>query len=422
MSEAEAAPVSNATFARDLGISVLALLASGVLLIAVLLAYTSFQLPPGSEFIHAKHIVGSQLRPVIGSAEKDQQGIKITGLQTYGDTQNTIVSAHTTFRAENYHFLHYRLAGLQPGIQLHLIWRTADRPRSLNTTVLNRNIGSAATFDLTVNPDWRGTVTEIGIHVSGDLRGTPLRIPELVLQPYGWRAQLASLWSNWTSFRGWSQRSINFLYGTSDPRMLSPTVVAALWSGLALALVLVLALIWKQHHLVRYGAALLIPWMAVDLLWQAELSTQLDDTRHLFRGKTMQQRHLASTDSAIYRYAQRLKHGVLPDADSRIFLLHDSTGHNFQRLKTQYYLLPANIYNYGRFPPTETVRPGDFILVLGSIPGLTFDSHRHLLTWPRGQTITVEQVDNDPLGQLYRVLPQNAPGPKVPDQAVRGGA
>lgn len=119
------------------------------------------------------------------------------------------------------------------------------------------------------------------------------------------------------------------------------------------------------------------------LLWQGELETQLNETTYLFAGKTQHEKHLAETDSELYSYAQHLKGEVLPKPCVRIFLLHNSRGHNYTRLRTQLHLLPHNIYNYGRRPQIKHTRPGDYILVLGTIPGLNFNPKRSILTWGR---------------------------------------
>lgn len=151
------------------------------------------------------------------------------------------------------------------------------------------------------------------------------------------------------------------------------------------------------------GVALLVPWLALDMLWQRELNLQFDETRYLFDGKTMDERHLVDQDSEIYRYAKRLKEEVLPAAPSRVFILHDSAGHNYERLKTQYYLLPHNIYNYGQYPLVNAIRPSDFILMLGDIPGLSYQHALGQLAWGESSTLKVSPLDSDKKGQLFRV-------------------
>ena len=124
----------------------------------------------------------------------------------------------------------------------------------------------------------------------------------------------------------------------------------------------------------------------------------------------MDERHLADEDSEIYSYAKRLKTEVLPAKPSRIFILHESLEHDYDRLKTQFYLLPHNIYNYGRFPEKQAVANGDYILVMGTIPGLTYNEATGKLQWKEGQNLDVTLLDRSERGLLFTIS-----GPGVRD-------
>ena len=125
---------------------------------------------------------------------------------------------------------------------------------------------------------------------------------------------------------------------------------------------------------------------------------------------------MVDADKHIYEYSQRLEKESLPTSNSRIFVLHNSQGLNYDRLKTQYYLLPHNIYNYGSLPPSRGVRPGDYILALGDLPDLRFLPDKNLLTWPANKQLDVNLVDDDPLGNLYVVAP---PATNVPSMGIK---
>ena len=167
----------------------------------------------------------------------------------------------------------------------------------------------------------------------------------------------------------------------------------------------------RGDPLLILGSTILIPWLTIDLLWQHELDTQQAETRYLFSEKTMNERHLVDEDSDIYRYANRLKMSVLPQTASRLFILHDSVEHNYERLKTQFYLLPHNIYNYGRFPEKRFLSQGDFILVLGTIPGLKYNESSETLAWGKGQQLQARLLDSDERGMLFMVSSAKASGP-----------
>ncbi|MEZ5501093.1 MAG: hypothetical protein R3E50_00005, partial [Halioglobus sp.] len=259
-------------------------------------------------------------------------------------------------------------------------------------------------LDLELSPEWRGTVVEIGVFVFATDASDKLSISGLTLHRTGWRGVLASYWSAWTSYRGWSARSINYLYGTADPNALSPVLVAAAWSALAVVLLWLAGLLFTGVGGGALAVAVVLPWVALDLLWQKELLTQLAHTRAQFSGKTVAEKHLADADSQIYSYIVRLKSAVLPTGPSRIVILHNSRAHNFDRLKAQYYLLPNNVYNFGKVPPESGMAYVDYVLVLGEVPGLEFHPLDNTLVWQHGRNaLSVELLDSDPLGNLYRV-------------------
>ncbi len=253
-------------------------------------------------------------------------------------------------------------------------------------------------------PEWRGRITEIGLDVYGDLRGQPLIISKLSLAARLQR-RTASMPSG-SSGRpsgGWTQKSANFLRGTpKNPESCHRRWLMAAWSGLALILLAGLGRFTRSHHLMAYVGVVLIPWMVLDQLWQANLSTQLEETRYLFAGKSQHEKHLADWSPELYDYAQYLKKEVLPEPGPRIFLLHDSEPMTYTRLKAQYYLLPHNIFNYDRFPRKKDARAGDYILVLGNVDGLEFSPEGRVLRW-QGKSLPVKLVDSRPDGSLFKV-------------------
>ena len=75
----------------------------------------------------------------------------------------------------------------------------------------------------------------------------------------------------------------------------------------------------------------------------------------------------------------------------------------FERLRLQYHLLPHNVYNFGQYPPAGAAVAGDFILVLGAIPGLSFDEREQVLRWPDERPLPAVALDRSRSGVLYRV-------------------
>ena len=261
-----------------------------------------------------------------------------------------------------------------------------------------------------------GTITDIAFFYNGNLSDRPLKIPEITLASHSWHALVASVWSDWKSFRGWSGLSINYLYGTYIQTGVRDSFTHGCYGNLGGAGVDFFVSIDRsrpRENLISYSAAILIPWITLDQIWQGELSSQLQETKQLFSGKTTHEKHLVDVDQDIYRYTRRLKEDVLPSSPARIFILHDSWVHNLERLKTQYYLLPHNIYNFNQWQPSQHLRSGDYILALGAVPGLTVNARDNQLSW-QGTSFGVTVIDLDKRGTLYRI-PLSADLPVSPD-------
>jgi hypothetical protein len=397
--------------------AVLALAASALLLFVIFVLYVNSRIPATTERVELVSIPGKSMQAVVGSAQVAGDALAITAYHAEAGELSAVAVWRGRVEAADYPLLAYQIDTVFPGPELKLIWRTAGDPGVLHNTKLSSSGNGLLWLDLSRNPEWQGTVVELGIYAFANAADDALSINHLSLEPLGWRGALASHWSDWTAFRGWSTRSINFLYGTVDEHALSPVMVAAAWSALAVGLLLIGGLFAGGLSPGALLAVLLVPWIAVDLLWQKELMSQLTLTRHQFAGKTVREKHLADIDGPIYRYITRLKDEVLPKTPSRILVLHDSQGHNYERLKAQYYLLPHQVFNFGRKPPQTGLHTIDYILLLGEVPGLEFDAQTSRLVWKHGKRwLRVEQVDSEPMGALFRVLPRGREGGKINDR------
>jgi hypothetical protein len=389
--------------------ALLALAASALLLALAFVAYVEYWQPGDAKLVEPLAIPGKRLQLVYGTGRAAGDALEITGYQSSDDGQIAIAARRGEFSADDFPLLQYGLAmgsnNNAVGPKVDLIWRLAAEPGTVKSMALSDTGTGSAWLDMAHSPDWHGLVSEIGIYATADGVRQSLSVANLTLEPRSGWGLLRSYWHDWTQYRGWSVSSINFLYGTVEAKSLSPVVVAAAWSALAIFLLWIAG----RRGAIRSGAALallLIVWISLDLLWQHELGAQLARTRQQFAGKTQEEKHLADIDADIYRYVQRLKRDVLPAQVSRIVILHNSHGHNFERLKAQYYLLPNNSFNFGRKPPDGNLHNVDYVLVLGEVPDVEFHADTGSLQWRHGhRTLPVQRVDSDPMGNLYRVIP-----------------
>jgi len=395
--------VPNPQIFRSAGEALLALSASAILLVGLFLAYNIFQNPDGAG--SAKNILAGPIKSSMGAAQVVNGQIQITGFKKYKNEQHAIVSTKTSFDADAYSYLNYELANRHAAQQYNLVWGRANYPGKLYTTPLHWNTGGASTVKLMDHPNWKGKIAGVGIHLTGEPRQAPTAITHLTLVPNNWQWALENIWSEWTAFRGWTPRSINYLFGTPRDSSLSPALAFTAWSMLAMLLLFLASIVTMRRIFGACIVVVAVPWIILDLLWQRELLTQLNETRYLFGNKTIAERHLADSDGPIYLYATRLKEEVLPSSTERIFLTHLSDMRNFERLKTHFYLLPHNIYNFGNQPPVSAARAGDYVLALGKQPGLRFEEQVGRLTWESGDSLPASLIDRDPQGVLYKIGP-----------------
>lgn len=381
--------------------ALLALTIGGTLLLIGASLLTPGPVTRESATIEQRVFTGSEFRPLIGESARHSKHLEIIRLED----ERALLSRKVALNSADYPFLQYELSGRHPGLRVFLFWRSSEAPGKLASLPLRAPGSSAGTVNLASHDAWKGQIMELGIDVYGDLRDKPVELHRLALLPHSQLTLIHAVWSDWTSFSPWDQTSINHLRGTVKRFALSPTFVAMIWATLSLLLLYTNNLIFRQRHYVAsYIAIIMAPWLALDGLWQFRLSQQLAETRLLFSGKSQHEKHLADTDSSIYLHAQQLKQHLFPIDNARVFILHDSDGHNYERLKTQYYLLPNNIYNEGQIPPVHAVRINDYILVLGKNPAISYTESSHRLTWNNTHFLKAERVNTGPDGDLYRVV------------------
>lgn len=398
--------VSNRAFLLALGKALLALAASAAILMA---AFVTLYPHAPSATAQNRVISGNEFSVVFGGAGKSSQALQLGELSENG---RAILARSIRFQAKDYPFIEFNILDRSPGQNIYLLWRTKENPKKTVNARLYWNGNEPVTIDMRKNIAWKGEITELAFDIYGDLRGQPIEFQQLTLKPYARSTLLSAIWSEWKTYRGWSQKSTAHLRGTQSKSAVSPTLVAASWAGLALLLLLCAGTLDRgpnktARQLPAMAAALLIPWIALDLLWQSDLATQLDETKTLFAGKTQHEKHLADREGTLYAYAQHLKENFLPAPGKKILLLHDSDHMTYTRLKAQYYLLPHNVFNYDRLPQENAANNADYILALGDIEALVFSEETDTLNWTtengKNESLVASLIERHPLGALYKI-------------------
>ena len=321
-----------------------------------------------------------------------------------GDDQ-IVLSRPVNFKAEHFPYVRYEIHGKIPSVFIYLLWRTEQQPENIFRQELNWGPSSRGVTRLSSNKNWQGEITEIGFDLYGDLREEPVILSKLTLSGSNLSNSMTSTWSDWLSFHGWSQSSINNLSAAQSENTPSPILFAAFSCSVAL----LSAFFWSRFVFPLWpGVYLFVAalfWLLNDFLWQLQLSTQVNETNLTYADRSMSNVIAVGSDIQLYTYATRLTRSFLPSEPSTIFILHKDTGHVFDRLRLQFHLLPHNIFNHGAFLPSAGGRINDYVLILGDIPHVRFDvvSGKVGQLSDGGTTLSAEIIYDEPIATLYKI-------------------
>ncbi len=389
--------LSNRQFLVSLLRALAALLVSAVILLAGWVCYQLSDAGVGAD-AEADAIELDALAVLQGRARQPADGVlRIDHLQR--DDRVLFINP-VDASADDYPFLSYRTAGGSPGLVVYAVWQTAEAPGE----VFRRALPQAANAGVNLvhmagHPGWTGSLVGLGFDVYGELRDRSLTYSEIRLLPPTVASIVAATLRPWLSRGSWTVSSINSPDQRRDWHLVPPAPALGLWALVAI-LLLVVAVRPRRDRLVSIALAALIAWLCLDLLWQGHLDQQLEEARYLFAGKTMHEKHMADLDGELYAHALRIREH-LGDRDDRLFILKETAGHEFTRLKLQYYLWPVNSYNRGLVPPVNALKEGDFLLLLGATDKVTVTQGS--VAWRNGWRAPVTTLDDSALGRLFLV-------------------
>lgn len=391
----------NWQYAYALGRALTSLIVAALLIAALLPRLAGVQPPFGSASQQPLEIAGKDL--TLWNGKRDTTATTSLVITELAQNGQATATRQGTFQAADYAFLHYQLAGISPRMNVYLVWRRADMPQRPLFAPLAFQRDSAMTLFIGNHPEWRGKIIDIGFMVTGHLRNDAV-IEHLTLRGYSTLGFLRSLWSQWTAQSLWTYAAVNHLLSPTEELLTSPTFISTIWVAMAVILLLLSHKIRPVGMFaVSLGTTVLLPWLVFDAVWQNKLSIQAGESRHLFAGKTTHEKRMMALDRTPYMLASDLKETVLPEEPSRIFLLHESVVHDFARLKTQYYLLPHNVYNFGSIPPEAQYYDGDFVVNFRTNPAVSYDEQSQSLAFGAGERLAADLVHEHPLAVSYRV-------------------
>lgn len=324
--------------------------------------------------VASARLAGSRFHLVSGaSSSVDGTALVITGLRNGRASFQT----KTFFAADRYPFMRLDLSGVHPELKVLFLWRSPSPNSPWHMIGLERGSEAVTWHLLSAAPGWHDQIADVAIGVFGRRAFEPIRLESVSFEP-ATRAALARLvWQDWRLFAPWSQSAANNYSGVRPGAVLHPVAVVNLWLLGTLLLMAGFAR-WRRLTFSSWWpaavAVVLVSWLLVDGLWQLRLADQVSATQVRYGGLDQAGKRAREDDADLQVQARALQDEIAPVRGKRLFLLHDSVGHEFNRLRLQYHLLPLNVYNFGAELPAPRVgRAGDLVLLLDRPRHLRFD-------------------------------------------------
>ncbi len=353
----------------------------------------SSQQVPGAD---PRPVTLTHFRFIMGGGQLLQDSLQIS---QYTHGRAIISNQQQLTDISSYRYLSFNLSSAKPNEDLPLFfWRMADTGQ-LHTAPLEENMLDH--LDLGRHRQWRGRISEYGFMFDVS-DGQSWQLSELIFYPDTLAQALKSILSDWSELEVWAQHSVNYINGGAANARWFLGILVAGWVFISLMLYWLLLRITGQPLAgKRVAAILLLGWMLLDARWLYNLLQQMQVTSAVYAGKTLDQQYQSGLDADYHAYFQRLIDQVLPAEPQIMYVLDNDT--DYYRAKVPWLLAPHNIYNLGRHPRVEFAAKGGYILLLDQIPGLSFDQLSGTLRWGSNEELPVTPVDQDPLGELYKL-------------------
>ncbi|MGV6827637.1 MAG: hypothetical protein ACWA5Q_11745 [bacterium] len=304
--------------------------------------------------------------------------------------------------ADSYPFIQYQLDNQLPGTQQVLFWRTRENPDQFGYKELPPSSSKSLLLPLFNHPDWQGTIKEIGIGQYETDKRLP-HITSISLLPYADTHLLKGIFNTWRSPLLRDHKTINYFQGVPPYTPVFPVPALASLTILTLIIYWVLAFLLRmpRDHRLLLGLPVLM-WMLLDARWQILLIDQVLETQQQYQGKSWDEKQQTGQDAELFRFSEAIK-TKLPDQPSRVFIIKNRhIGHDYQRVRLQYFLLPHSVFNFADQPLGDKTRPGDFLVIFNNTRGVRYSRYKDSLIWPDNQALPVRKLYESAVGTLYQ--------------------
>jgi len=223
---------------------------------------------------------------IAGKITPASTGLTINAFKQESLINYALMAWREPIAAEAFALIEHTVAADVPGLELSLAWRRAQDPTNFHTVRLNTPASGSGTTLLASHTGWRGDIVELTLHVTSHRPEHPVTVTHLALLPGSTAGILASLSSQWRHFNTWHHRSINNMRWGANDLLIPVQVSAAAWAGVTILLLLAWNALSRRTGAAVIAAAVLVPWLAIDAMWQFKLWHQVTMTADRFAGKS----------------------------------------------------------------------------------------------------------------------------------------
>lgn len=365
-----------------------------IVVVAAMVAFLSKGLPEkvGETLIYP----ATDLKFAFGSGHPGADRMLV---DQFADGYALLTSGPVSIQAKEQRLLVYSWLPPELPQEAAFFWRRSDDAQNVLRTEIT--IPGTQQIDLSMEPDWKGEITELGFLIAG-VNGQAVEIGEAILLPDSLNTRIHLSWRTWTTFEEWSQKSVNFLYGGDFRQVIALATPVTAW------LLVTILLFWlftragkrisSRQLLITAGLVSLFAWVLLDIRWSANNIRQIQLSFQTQWQADDQQRSSIDLDGEVYQFMHRLKSGVLGNQPARILILGDESTHDYYKLRAKYHLLPHSVDVVGRLAKTLAPESLDFVIFLGQPGGIT-----QVRGWNPAWQDSLVAIDRGDWGVAYRV-------------------
>lgn len=370
-------------------------LLSTVLLLSGWILYKTWGISP-----QEKVIANTELKLIHGEGKQKNQKLKVTKQSESG--RILISTGRIKLPAKQLSVLQYQIDNQNPLTDTYFFWRNLSQNKKINSQYL---ITSKANnyINLSKHPEWSGHIGEFGFIIYGNIEQA-IEINALSFHSFSPMILINTLFAEWSEFRRWTQKSINFTYLVSPKPLLYPVVAAS--TIFIFGLLIHLFYSWvaaRSFQPVAIALLFVLSWFSVDIIWLKNRVLQSQETYVSYAGKSSDEKLLASDHAELVQFATAIKQLRQKNGKGRIFFL-TSRESRFLGLRLRYFLLPINTaYPVNRIP-LHALTQDDWIIAPTTPDKLKYDEQSQMLKWKKQRAIRATELLKTDIGSVYQFI------------------